>query len=167
MRQVKEGWLGRYLEDFQVGDVYRSRYGRTITEADNIQFTLLTNNTNQIHFNRVYGEQTEWGRCLVNSALTLSIVAGLSVTDVSENGFALGWDEIVLPSPVFAGDTLYCESEVLDVRSSQSRPRQGIVKIATRGIKQTGDVVVAYRRSVMVWKRGEGPVSGFPVSSRG
>ena len=167
MKQIKEGWVGRYLEDFQVGDVYRSRYGRTITEADNIQFTLLTNNTNQIHFNRVYGEQTEWGRCLVNSALTLSIVAGLSVVDVSENGFALGWDEITLPSPVFAGDTVYSESEVLDVRTSKSRPRQGIVKIATRGIKQTGDVVVAYRRSVMVWKRGEGPGSGFPVSSRG
>jgi acyl dehydratase len=163
MSQIKRGWEGRFFEDFEVGDIYRCRYGRTVTEADNIQFTLLTNNTNQIHFNRDYGARTQWGQCLVNSALTLSIVAGMGVADVSENGFALGWDEIVLPAPVFAGDTLYCESEVVDVRESRSRPGQGIVKVETRGYKQDGALVIRYRRSVMVWKRAHAPSAAlFP-----
>jgi itaconyl-CoA hydratase len=157
MGTVRPGWEGRYLEDFAVGDVYRCRYGRTVTESDNITFTLLTNNTNQIHFNREYAKRTEWGRCLVNSALTLAIVAGMGVADVSENGFALGWDEIQLPHPVFAGDTLYSESEVLEVRPSRSRPTQGVVKVETRGYNQDGDLVIRYRRSVMVWKREHAP----------
>ncbi len=157
MSQVKPGWQGRFFEDFEVGDVYRCRYGRTVTEADNIQFTLLTNNTNQIHYNRDYGEKTEFGSMLVNSALTLSIVAGMGVADVSENGFALGWDEIVLPHPVFPGDTLYSESEVVEKRESRSRPTQGIVKVETRGYNQHGDLVIRYRRSVMVWKREHAP----------
>ena len=129
MGEVKPGWEGRYFEDFEVGDVYRCRLGRTVTEADNIQFTLLTNNTNQIHFNRDYGEKTEFGSTLINSALTLAIVAGMGVADVSENGFALGWDEITLPNPLFPGDTLYSESEVVETRASKSRPTQGIVKV--------------------------------------
>ena len=163
MSQIKPGWEGRFFEDFEVGDVYRCRYGRTVTEADNIQFTLLTNNTNQIHFNRDYGARTQWGQCLVNSALTLSIVAGMGVADVSENGFALGWDEIVLPNPVFAGDTLYSESEVIQVRESNSRPDRGIVKVETRGYKQDGTPVIRYRRSVMVWKRASAPSAAlFP-----
>jgi len=157
MGTVKPGWQGRFFEDFEVGDVYRCRYGRTVTEADNIQFTLLTNNTNQIHFNRDYAEKTEWGQPLVNSALTLAIVAGMGVADVSENGFALGWDEIVLPNPLFAGDTLYSESEVVETRESRSRPTQGIVKVETRGYNQKGDLVIRYRRSVMVWKREHAP----------
>src|SRR5260370_34798081 len=98
---VVTGWEGRYFEDFKVGDVYRCRYGRTVTEADNISFTLLTNNTNQIHFNREYGKRTEWGQCLVNSALTLAIVAGMGGSDVSENGFPRGGDEGGLPNPLF------------------------------------------------------------------
>src|SRR3989304_5774481 len=108
---VKPGWEGRYFEDFEVGDVYRCRLGGAVTE---------TNNTNQIHFNNEYGKRTEFGRCLINSALTLAIVAGLGVADVSENGFALGWDEIKLPNPLFAGDTLYSESEVLEKRETKS-----------------------------------------------
>jgi len=164
MGRIKRGWEGRFFEDFEVGDIYRCRYGRTVTEADNIQFTLLTNNTNQIHFNRDYGARTQWGQCLVNSALTLSIVAGMGVADVSENGFALGWDEIVLPNPVFAGDTLYSESEVVEVRESKSRPGQGIVKVETRGYKQDGALVIRYRRSVMVWKRAHAPSAAlFPL----
>jgi itaconyl-CoA hydratase len=163
MGRLKPGWEGRFFEDFEIGDVYRCRYGRTVTEADNIQFTLLTSNTNQIHFNTDYAARTEWGRCLVNSALTLSIVAGMGVADVSENGFALGWDEIALPSPVFAGDTLYSESEVIEVRESASRPAQGIVKVETRGYKQDGTLVIRYRRSVMVWKRAHAPsIALFP-----
>ena len=163
MSTIKSGWEGRFFEDFEVGDVYRCRYGRTVTEADNIQFTLLTNNTNQIHFNRDYGARTQWGQCLVNSALTLSIVAGMGVADVSENGFALGWDEIVLPNPVFAGDTLYSESEVIQVRESKSRSDRGIITVETRGYKQDGTPVIRYRRSVMVWKRASAPSAAlFP-----
>jgi itaconyl-CoA hydratase len=163
MSQIKPGWEGRFFEDFEVGDIYRCRYGRTVTEADNIQFTLLTNNTNQIHFNRDYAARTQWGQCLVNSALTLSIVAGMGVADVSENGFALGWDEIVLPNPVFAGDTLYSESEVIQVRESKSRSDRGIVKVETRGYKQDGTLVIRYRRSVMVWKHANAPSAAlFP-----
>lgn len=164
MVHLKPGWEGRYFEDFDVGDVYRCRYGRTVTEADNIQFTLLTNNTNQIHYNRDYGSRTEWGQCLVNSALTLAIVTGMGVTDVSENGFNLGWDEVRLPSPVFVGDTLYSESEVLDKRASRSRVEQGIVRVETRGYKQDGSLVLHFQRSVMVWRRAHAPsVSLFPV----
>ncbi len=154
---VVQGWTGRYFEDFKVGDIYRSRLGRTITDADNIWFTCITNNTNQIHFNNEYARQTRFGRMLVNSALTLSIVAGLGVIDVSENGFALGWDQITLPNPVYAGDTLYVQQEVVEARESKSRPEMGIVKVRTLGIKQDGSVVIDYARSVMVWKRAHAP----------
>lgn len=165
---VKEGWQGRFFEDFEVGDVYRSRIGRTITDADNVLFTLMSNNTNQIHFNAEYARQTGFDKPLVNSIVTLAVVAGLGVTDVSENGFALGWDAITLPNPVFAGDTLYSESEVVAVRESQSRPQQGVIKVRTRGLKQDGTVVIDYTRSVMVWKRAHAPGrSTFPESKRG
>ena len=154
---LKTGWEGRYFEDFEVGDVYRCRLGRTITETDNIWFTLLTNNTNQIHFNNEYGKRTEFGRCLVNSVLTMAVVAGLGVEDVSENGFNLGWGDIQLPIPVFVGDTLYSQSEVLEKRESRSRPQWGIVKVRTRGLNQDGKVVIDYSRSVMVWKKAHAP----------
>ena len=164
MAAVKEGWTGRFFEDFIVGDLYRSRLGRTITDTDNTHFTLLTNNSNQIHFNAHYASRTEFKRPLVNSALTLSVVAGLAVTDVSENGFALGWDYIKLPNPVYGGDTLYAETEVVSVRESRSRPSQGIVKVRTRGINQAGKVVIEYERSVMVWRRGQAPLANlFPT----
>jgi acyl dehydratase len=163
MGTVKEGWVGRFFEDFEVGDIYRCRLGRTITESDNIQFTLLTNNTNQIHFNAHYASRTEFKRPLVNSAMTLSVVAGLGVADVSENGFALGWDYVKLPNPVFAGDTLYSESEVITRRESKSRRDQGIIKVLTRGINQDGLLVIEYERSVMVWKKGHAPLKAlFP-----
>ena len=154
----KVGWIGRFYEDFIVGDIYRSRIGRTISEADNTWFTLLTNNTNQIHFNSEYAKKTEFGQLVVNSAFTLAVVAGLGVTDVSENGFALGWDQITLPKPVFVGDTLYCEQQVLEKRESRSKPQWGVVKVRTRGIKQDGTVVIEYARSVMVWKRQYAPL---------
>ncbi|HET7036539.1 MAG TPA: MaoC family dehydratase [Thermomicrobiaceae bacterium] len=161
---LKPGWEGRFYEDFAVGDVYRSRYGRTITQADNIWFTLLSNNTNPIHFDQHYAAQTEFGRPLVNSILTLAIVAGLGVTDTSENGFALGWDEITLPNPLFEGDTLYSESEVVARRESRSKPQWGIVKFRSRGIKQDGTIVMEYTRSVMVWKRAHAPARDlFPA----
>jgi len=157
MTTVRSGWEGRFFEDFQVGDVYRCRYGRTVTEADNIQFTLLTNNSNQIHFNREYGKRTPFGDCLVNSTLTLAIVTGMGTADLSENGFALGWDEVRLPNPLFPGDTLYTDSEVLEARPSKSRPEQGIVTVRTRGYNQHGKVVIDFKRSMMIWKRAHAP----------
>jgi len=146
---VKQGWEGRYFEDFEVGDIYRCRLGRTVTDTDNIWFTLLTNNTNQIHFNTEYAKHTEYGRPLINSALTLSIVAGMGVADVSENGFALGWDEIRLPNPLFAGDTLYSESTVLAVRESRQGDR-GTVTVETRVTNQRGERVMTFRRTALV-----------------
>lgn len=164
MANYVDGWQGRFFEDFNIGDVYRCRFGRTVTEADNIAFTLLTNNTNQIHFNRDYGEKSEFGDCLVNSILTVAIVTGMSVPDVSENGFNLGWSDIRLPNPVFPGDTLYSETEVLEIRESKSRPTQGVVSVKTRGYNQKGTLVMESQRSVMVWKREFAPVNDiFPV----
>jgi itaconyl-CoA hydratase len=161
-----QGWQGRFLEDFNVGDVYRSRIGRTVTQTENIQFTLLTNNTNQIHFNAAYGEKAGFNGCVVNSLLTIAIVTGLSVPDVSENGIALGWDEIRLPNPVRPDDTLYSESEVLEVRESKSRQTQGIVTVRTRGYNQRGETVAEMQRSILIWKRDHAPVhSVFPVTS--
>lgn len=161
---VKPGWQGRFFEDFEVGDVYRSRTGRTVTQVDNIWMSLLTNNTNQIHFNAHYAERTAWKRPLVNSAISIAIVAGLGVADTSENGFALGWDSITLPNPVYEGDTLYSESEVLEKRESRSRPEMGIVRFRTRGLTQDGAVAVEYVRSVMVWRRHAAPsVDLFPT----
>lgn len=159
------GWNGRYYEDFEVGDVYRHALGRTITETDNIWFTLLSMNPNQLHFNREYGKRTEFGRCLVDSTLTLAIVTGLSVSDVSQNAVAnLGWDEVRLPHPVFNGDTLYAESEVLSKRESKSRPQAGIVQIFTRGINQDGEIVISFKRAIMIYKRDHAPQTDlFPT----
>jgi acyl dehydratase len=157
MATLQRGWQGRFFEDFTPGDLYRSRIGRTVTETENIQFTLLTNNTNQIHFNADYGKRSGFEGCLVNSLLTISIVTGLSVPDVSENGVALGWTEIRLPHPVYPGDTLYSETEVVDARESKSRPQQGIVTVKTRGYNQHGDLVVEMERAILVWKRDHAP----------
>jgi acyl dehydratase len=151
---VNAEWRGRFLEDFDVGDVYRSRLGRTVTENDNIWFTCLTMNTNQVHFNSEFASRTEFGRPLVVSTLTLAIVLGLSVADTSENAVAnLGWHDILLPLPVFAGDTLWAQSEVLSVRESKSRPSVGIVRVRSRGINQRHEVVIEFTRSFMVYKR--------------
>lgn len=161
MTQVVPGpGSGRFFEDFHVGDRYPHALGRTITEADNVWFSLLTMNQNPIHVDAHYSAQTEFGRPLVNSCLTLAIVTGLSVPDVSQNAIAnLGWDEVRLPHPVFAGDTIYAESEVLATRASGSRPHAGIVQVATRGSNQGGAVVIEFKRSVLVYRRGQGPTS--------
>lgn len=151
---VVEGWTGRYLEDFTVGDIYRHGLGRTITDVDNAWFTMLTLNTNQMHFNQHYAERSSFGKLLVNSAFTLALVAGMSVDDISRNAMAnLGWTDIELPNPVFAGDTLYAESLVTDVRESQSRPNVGIVSVKTRGLNQRGEVVMRFKRTAMVYRR--------------
>jgi itaconyl-CoA hydratase len=155
---LKTGWQGRFYDDFEVGDTYRHPLGRTITETDNIWFTLLTCNTNMTHFNADYAGRTDFEQYLVNSALTLSLVSGLSVTDISENAVAnLGWDEIRLPNPVFVGDTLYAETTILDKRKSESRPYAGIVNIQTRGFKQDDTTVIEFKRTVMVYTREGSP----------
>ena len=146
---------GRYYEDFGVGDVYRHWPGRTIGEADNTWFTLLTMNQHPVHFDAEYAAKSEFGRLLVNSCLTLSIVTGMSVADVSQRAIAnLGWTDIKLPAPVFVGDTLYAESEVLAKRESKSRPNAGIVTVRTTGKKADETVVMTYERTILVPKRG-------------
>jgi itaconyl-CoA hydratase len=160
-------WRGRFFEDFDVGDVYRSRFGRTISEVDNTWFTCLTMNTNQVHFNAEFAAGTRFGRMLVNSCLTLSLVTGLSVPDTSENGTAnLSWTDIRLPNPVFVGDTLWSESEILETRASRSNPSVGIVALRTRGINQRGETVVEFRRSFMCYRRAAAEVGdGFPAAA--
>ncbi len=149
---------GRYFEEFSVGDVYEHRPGRTITEADNIWFTLLTMNTHPSHFDHVYAAKTEFRKPLVNSPLTVAILVGMSVSDVSQKAVAnLGWKEIRMTAPVFAGDTLYGESEVIEKRLSNSRPEQGLVTIKTTGRNQDGVIVCDFLRTMLIWKQGFGP----------
>jgi acyl dehydratase len=155
---IKEGWTGRYFEDFEIGDVYEHPLGRTVTTTDNSWFTLLTQNTAAIHFDHHYAAQTEFGKPLVNSAFTLALVTGQSVTDLTQNVFAnLAWDEIRLPNPVFEGDTLYSRSEILEKRESNSRPKLGIVTARTTGYNQDGATVITFRRTFMVYRRGQAP----------
>lgn len=147
--------FGRCFEDFVVGDVYEHRPGRTITETDNIWFTLLTMNTHPLHFDNEYAARTEFKKPLVNSCLTLSIVVGMSVSDVSQKAIGnLGWGDIRLKSPVFVGDTIYAESEVLSKRESQKRPTQGIVTVRTIGKKADALEFMSFERTVLVPKRG-------------
>jgi acyl dehydratase len=155
---IVAGWGGRYFEDFAVGDVYDHPLGRTVTTADNVWFTLLTQNTARLHFDHAYAAQTEFGRPLVNSTFTLALVTGQSVTDVSQNVMAnLGWDEVRMPHPVFEGDTVYSRSEVLELRESRSRPEVGVVTVRTRGYNQDGVEVISFRRTLLVYRRGHGP----------
>lgn len=155
--------MGRCFEDFVPGNVMRHELGRTISTADNTWFTLLTVNTNPIHFDAHYSAQTEFGKPLVNSTLTLAIVTGLSVADISRHAVNLGWDEVRLPNPLFEGDTIYAETEVLSARPSKSRPNMGVVEVKTTGFNQDGVPVITYRRSILVYKRGHEPQ---PASSK-
>ena len=149
---------GRCYEDFQVGDIYRHPVGRTVTATDNAWFTLLTQNTNPIHFDRHYAAQTEFGQPLVDSTFTLALVTGQSVIDLSINVMAnLGWDEVRLPNPLFEGETVYSRSEVLEKRESKSRPNVGIVTFKTTGFNQDCVIVIEYKRTVMIYKRGHVP----------
>ena len=149
--------MSRCYEDFEVGMVIRHALGRTVTPADNIWFTLLTGNTNPIHFDAHYAAHTEFGRPLVNSTFTLAVVTGLSVSDMSQYGVNLGWNDVRMPAPLFEGDTLYAQSEVLNVRASKSRPAMGIVEIKTTGFKQDGTVVMEFTRAILVYRRGHVP----------
>ena len=152
------GWRGRFFEDFRVGDVYHHPLGRTVTETDNSWFTLLTQNTAALHFDKHYAAQTEFGRPLVNSAFTLALVTGQSVSDVSQNVMAnLGWDHVTLPHPLFEGDTVYSKSEVLEVRASKSRPNVGVVTVHTVGFNQEGVIIIEFDRTLLVYRLGHSP----------
>ena len=152
---------GRYFEDFEIGDVYEHRPGRTITETDNTWFTLLTMNQHPLHFDKEYGAKTEFGKVLVNSCFTISLVTGMSVSDISQKTIAnLGWDKVRLSGPVFVGDTLYAESQVLSKRESNSRPNQGIVSVETKGIKQDESVVISFERSMLI------PFKGYAIDDQ-
>lgn len=145
---------GLYYEDFNVGDVFEHRPGKTILDVDNVWFTLLTLNPQQVHFDQHYASQTEWKKLLVDSTYTLALVTGMSVNTVSGKVVAnLGWDKVRLTAPVFAGDTIYAESTVLSKRESKSRPDQGIVTVLTKGINQKNEVVISFERTVLVYKR--------------
>jgi acyl dehydratase len=157
---IKPGWKGRVFEDFETGDIFEHPLGRTITQADNIWFTLITVNNNPIHFDAAYASRTEFKQPLVDSTFTLALVTGLSVSDVSLNAINLGWDKVRLPAPVFEGDTVYAQSEVLEARPSKSRPTMGIVKIRTTGFNQDGVTVIEFERTIMVYRRGYTP-EGF------
>jgi len=147
--------FGRFLEDFHIGDIYEHRPGRTITETDNTWFTLLTMNTHPMHFDKEYAKGSEFGKVIVASPLTIALMVGMSVTDISQKAIAnLGWDDIKMTYPLFVGDTLYCESEVLDKRESKSRPTQGIVTVKTVGYNQDGTMVSSFVRKVLVMRRG-------------
>lgn len=147
--------FGRYYEDFVVGDVYEHRPGRTISETDNTWFTLLTMNTHPLHFDQEYARHSEFGQCIVCSPLTLSIIVGMSVTDISQKAIAnLGWTDIKLPAPVFAGDTLYSASEVLAMRESRSRPTAGLVTVKTTGTNQNDKVVCTFERTILIARTG-------------
>ena len=149
---------GRYFEEFEVGHIYEHRPGRTITDADNVWFTLLTMNTHPAHFDYEFAKKTEFGKPLVCSPLTVALMVGMSVSDCSQKAVAnLGWNNIRLTHPMFPGDTLYAESEVLEKRESSSRPEQGIVTVRTIGKNQHGDVVCTFERTMLIWKRGFGP----------
>ena len=162
---VKQGLTGRVYEDFEVGDVYEHPLGRTLSETDNTWFSCLTLNTNPIHVDAEYSSRTEFKRPLMNSCFTLALVTGQSVTDLTVNGVAnLGWDEVRLPNPLFAGDTVYARSEVLSKRESKSRPKVGIVTVKTTGVNQHGTTVIEFKRTFMVWKRGHIP-SARPTPS--
>jgi itaconyl-CoA hydratase len=153
-RRYRESF-GRFYEDFVVGDVYEHRPGRTITETENTWFTLLTMNTHPLHFDAEYAKHSEFGRCLVASPFTVSLIVGMSVSDVSQKAIAnLGWTDIKLTHPVFAGDTLYAESEVLDKRESRSRPDAGIVSVRSIGKNQDGAIVCTFDRTMLVQRRG-------------
>ena len=153
---------GRCYEDFEEGMIIRHPLGRTISSTDNAWFTLLTVNTNPIHFDAHYASQTEFGKPLVNSTLTLALVTGLSVADVSQYAVNLGWDEVRMPAPVFEGDTIYAQTEVLSRRESKSRANMGLVEIKTTGFKQDGTVVITFRRTILVYKRGFVPERPIP-----
>jgi itaconyl-CoA hydratase len=153
-RRLASGWQGRFFEDFAVGDVYKHPYGRTVTEADDVWITNITMNLNPMHFNEVYASETEYGERLVNGVVVLGIAVGMSVIDVSMNATAnLGYDNVRHTGPVFHGDTLFAESEVIDKRESESRDHAGLVTTKLRAYNQNDDQVLTLERTNMMLKK--------------
>jgi itaconyl-CoA hydratase len=153
-RRLVAGWQGRYFEDFQVGDVYKHPYGRTVTETDNVWLTNLTMNVNPMHFNEAYAAETEFGERLVDGLYVIALAVGMSVTDISANATAnLGYDRVRHHAPVFHGDTVFAESEVLSKRESDSRDHVGIVTTELRAYNQDDELVLSLERTPMVLKR--------------
>jgi len=151
---IKEGWKGRFYEDFEIGDIYEHPLGRTILAADNTWFSLVTMNTNPLHFDYHYSSKTEFGKPLVDSCLTLAIITGQSVMDLAQHAVGeLEWDEVVMPYPVFAGDTIYSRSEVLEKRESESPGNVGVVRVKTTAFNHDNKVVMEFKRTLMVYKR--------------
>ncbi|WP_254829240.1 MaoC family dehydratase [Haloglomus salinum] len=153
-RRLVEGWQGRFYEDFAVGDVYKHPYGRTVTETDNVWFTNLTMNVNPMHFNEAYAAETEFGERLVDGTYVFALVVGMSVIDVSANATAnLGYDNVRHHAPVYHGDTIFAESEVLSKRELESREHSGIVTTELRAFNQDDNLVLSLERTPMVLKR--------------
>lgn len=149
---------GLYWEDFVPGEIFEHRPGRTVLDVDNVYFTLLTMNSQPVHFDQAYAEKTEWKKLLVDSTFTLALLTGMSVRTVSAKVVAnLGWDKVRASKPVFAGDTLYAESTILSKRASRSRPTQGIVTVSTRGINQHDEEVMSFERTMLIYRRGHSP----------
>jgi len=153
-RRLQTGWQGRYYEDFTVGDVYKHPFGRTVTETDNVWMTNVTMNLNPMHFNEAYAAETEFGERLVDGTFVFALAVGMSVIDVSINATAnLGYDNVRHHAPVFHGDTIFAESEVLSKRESESRDHVGMVTTELRAYNQEGTKVLSLERTPMVLKR--------------
>lgn len=160
---IHEGFVGRYFEDFEIGDIYRHSVGRTITEIDEVWFSGLVFNTNQLHFNKDYVTKSGFKKADVNPLFISALVTGMSAGDVSRNGFNLEWTEIKAPNPLYIGETVYSDSEVIAKRESSSRKEQGIVTVKSRAITESGKVVLEFKRNVLVYKKEFAPqVSLFP-----
>jgi acyl dehydratase len=146
---------GKYFEDLQVGDRFKHGQGRTITEMDNVLFCALTMNTQPLHLNEDFAAQTEFGRRIVNGIFTLGLAVGLTIADLTEGTIVanLGYEKVVHPNPVFHGDTLYVQTEVLEKRPSNSRPDCGIVRLKHSGYKFDGSIVIEFERIVLFLKR--------------
>ena len=146
---------GKYFEDLNPGDHFRHPTGRTLTETDNVLFSALTLNTQPLHINEDFAAQTQFGRRIVNGLFTLALVVGLSVSDLTEGTIVanLGYENIKHPAPVFHGDTVYAETEVLEKRASASKPDRGVVRLRQIGRKSDGTVVVELERTVLFLKR--------------
>ena len=145
---------GRYLEDFEVGAIYRHWPAKTVTEADDHLFCLITMNHHPLHINDEYARRSQQGRNVVVGPLVYSLALGMSVADVSGKAIAnLATEELSHPAPLFHGDTLFVESEVLEVNPSRSKPDRGVVRVRTDAYKQDGTLVATFRRSVLVPRR--------------
>ncbi len=147
--------FGRYLEDFEPGQTFKHWPGKTITEADNHLFSLLTMNTNPLHIDENYMEEHQHGKILVVGTLVLSLVVGMSISDTSGKAIAnLEYERVTHDAPVFQGDTIYAESEVLEVMESRTRPDRGVVYIESRAFNQRGERVLTMRRKFLTPKKG-------------